>query len=129
MADRDPNPKPDKDPPGGNPWMKSLFIWAGIVLALVLFVQIVDGGRGAGAGSNGIAYSDFLNRVDAGAVKEVGIGKDIITGKLNDGETFKTNAIPDPELTQRLRGKGVEFTGQPEQTTSVWLILLYQSLP
>jgi cell division protease FtsH len=34
MADnRDPNPNraPDRDP--GNPWMKSLFIWAGILLA------------------------------------------------------------------------------------------------
>jgi hypothetical protein len=30
----DPNPKPDKDPNGSsNPWMKSLFIWAGILLA------------------------------------------------------------------------------------------------
>ena len=29
----------DKEPQGGgtNPWMKSLFIWAGILLALVLF--------------------------------------------------------------------------------------------
>jgi cell division protease FtsH len=128
MADRDPNPKPDKDP-SGNPWMKSLFIWAGILLALILFVQIVDGGRGTGAGSGGILYSDFLNKVDAGSVKDVAIGKDIITGRLTNGESFKTNAILDPELASRLRGKGVAFTGQPEQTTSVWLILLYQSLP
>ncbi|MEA3003104.1 MAG: cell division protease FtsH [Sphingomonadales bacterium] len=128
MADRDPNLKPDKDPQGSNPWMKSLFIWAGILLALILFVQVVDGG-GRGATGSAIAYSDFLNRVDAGSVKEVAIGKDVITGKLTTGDTFKTNTIPDPELTGRLRSKGVEFTGQPEQQTSVWLILLYQSLP
>jgi hypothetical protein len=30
----DPNPNKDPSPPGGgNPWMKSLFIWAGIMLA------------------------------------------------------------------------------------------------
>jgi cell division protease FtsH len=127
MADRDPNPKPDKDP--GNPWMKSLLIWAAILLALILFVQIVDGGRGPGAGTGAISYSEFLNRVDSGSVKEVAIGKDIITGRLNSGETFRTNAIPDPELTGRLRGKNVDFSGQPEQATSVWLLLLYQSLP
>ena len=125
MAERDPNLKPDKDPQGTNPWMKSLFIWAGILLALILFVQVVDGGGRAAAGSS-IAYSDFLNRVDSGSVKDVQIGKDVITGKLNTGETFKTNAIPDPELTSRLRQHGVDFSGQPEATTSVWLILLYQ---
>ncbi len=128
MADRDPNMKPDKDPNGTNPWVKSLAIWAGILLALILFVQVVDGGGRTAAGS-AIAYSDFLNRVDAGAVKEVSIGKDVITGKLTTGDSFKTNAILDPQLADRLRAKGVEFTGQPEAQTSVWLILLYQSLP
>ena len=49
MSDQNPR-KPDKDP--SNPWMKSLFIWAGILLALILFVQIVDGGGSrSGAGS------------------------------------------------------------------------------
>jgi cell division protease FtsH len=121
-----PNRAPDKDP--GNPWMKSLFIWAGILLALILFVQIVDGG-GAAAGKGSIAYSDFLNRVDEGSVKQVAIGRELITGKLTNGENFRTNSIPDPELTSRLRERGVAFTGEPEPQTSVWLILLYQSLP
>jgi cell division protease FtsH len=129
MADnpnpRDPNP--NKEP--GNPWMKSLFIWAGILLALILFVQIVDGGRGGGAGSGAIAYSDFLNKVDTGAVKEVAIGKEVITGKLTSGEAFRTNTISDPQLTTRLRDHAVQFTGAPEQQTSIWIYLLMQSLP
>ena len=28
---------------GGNPWMKSLLIWVGILLALALFVTMFDG--------------------------------------------------------------------------------------
>jgi cell division protease FtsH len=124
--DNDPNRTPDKEP--GNPWMKSLFIWAGILLALVLFVQVMDGG-GRGAGAGAMAYSEFLNQVEAGSVKEVAIGKEVISGKLTNGESFKTNAIADPELTSRLRERGVAFTGQPDAQTSVWLILLYQSLP
>ncbi|HZG07573.1 MAG TPA: ATP-dependent zinc metalloprotease FtsH, partial [Allosphingosinicella sp.] len=129
MADNR-TPTPDKDPNGGgaNPWMKSLFIWAGILLALILFVQIVDGG-GRAASGQAVAYSDFLNRVEEGSVKEVSIGRDTISGKLSNGESFRTNAIPDPELTSRLREKGVAFQGETEQQTSVWLILLYQSMP
>ncbi|MEO7177700.1 MAG: ATP-dependent metallopeptidase FtsH/Yme1/Tma family protein, partial [Allosphingosinicella sp.] len=109
--------------------MKSLFIWAGILLALILFVQIVDGGGSRSAAGSAMAYSEFLNRVDEGSVKEVSIGKEVISGKLTNGDAFKTNFIPDPQLTSRLREKGVSFQGEPEAQTSVWLILLYQSLP
>src|SRR5687768_12648809 len=130
MSDqRDPNRNaPDKEP-SGNPWMKSLFIWAGILLALILFVQIVDGGGARTAAAGTMPYSEFLNRVDEGSVKEVSIGKEVISGKLTNGDQFRTNFIPDPQLTSRLREKGVAFQGEPEAQTSVWLILLYQSLP
>src|SRR3954466_16377661 len=94
----EPNPSP-KDPNGSNPWMKSLFIWAGILLALILFVQIVDGGGRAAAGQ-AIAYSEFLSKVDDGSVREVAIGKETISGKYTSGEAFRTNAVPDPELTK-----------------------------
>src|SRR3954449_132706 len=121
----DPNPSP-RDP--GNPWMKSLFIWAGILLALILFVQIVDGGaRGAGQGA--IAYSEFLSKVDEGSVADVAIGKEVVTGHLSNGEGFKTNAISDPQLAERLRAHGVKFSGQPEAQTSIWVYVLMQSLP
>ena len=126
MADKDQNGSNNGG--GGNPWMKSLFIWAGILLALVLFVQIVDGGGRTAAGE-GMAYSEFLNRVDEGSVKEVVIGKDVITGRLTNDEQFRTNMPQDVQLVDRLKEKGVAFSAQPEQQTSVWLILLYQSLP
>ncbi|HWH17249.1 MAG TPA: ATP-dependent zinc metalloprotease FtsH [Allosphingosinicella sp.] len=118
----------DQKEPQGNPWMKSLFIWAGILLALVLFVQIVDGG-GRSATGDGIAYSEFLTRVEEGSVKEVAIGKEVISGKFTNDETFRTYAPQDPQLVDRLKERGVAFSAEPEQQTSVWLILLYQSLP
>src|SRR3546814_934282 len=118
----------DQKEPQGNPWMKSLFIWAGILLALVLFVQIVDGG-GPAASGEGMAYSEFLNRVDEGSVKQVVIQKDVISGALTNGTEFRTYAPQDPQLVDRLKQNGIAFSAEPEQQTSVWLILLYQSLP
>jgi cell division protease FtsH len=125
MAD-DNRPGGDKEP-SGNSWMKSLFIWAGIILALVLVVQMVGGGTSAQQGA--LPYSDFLAKVDEGTVKNVAIGKETITGRLADNSLFRTNIVPDPTLTQRLTQKGVRFDGQPEPTTSLWMLLLYQSLP
>jgi cell division protease FtsH len=120
----------DKEPQSGgtNPWMKSLFIWAGILLALVLFVQVIDGGSRTAPGE-GIQYSDFISRVNEGSVKQVVIGKDVISGELTNGEKFRTNAPQDVQLVDRLVQRGVAFSAQPEQQTSVWMILLYQSLP
>ena len=118
----------DNKEPQGNPWMKSLFIWAGILLALVLFVQVVDGGGPAKAG-DGIAYSEFLNKVDEGSVRSVVIGKEVVSGELTSGEKFRTYAPQDLALVDRLKARGVAFSAEPEQQTSVWMILLYQSLP
>ena len=112
MAD-DNRPSGDKEPSGNN-WMKSLMIWAGIILALVLVVQLVGGG--AAAPRDAIPYSEFLNKVDDGSVKQVVIGKEVITGRLADDRTFRTNA-PSPirRWSTRLREHGVASTVQPER--------------
>src|SRR3990170_78171 len=107
MADEKRTPNGDKDP-SGNTWMKSLLIWAAIILALVLFVQMMGGSSTAARDS--IPYSDFLNQVEEGSVKQVIIGKEVISGRTTNNETFRTNAPPqDNQLIQRLRDKGVAF--------------------
>jgi len=125
MAD-DNRPNGDKEPSGTN-WMKSLLIWAGIVLALVLVVQLVGGG--AGQARDAIPYSEFLNKVDDGSIRQVVIGKNVISGRIGD-RPFRTNALAsDPTLVTKLRERGVAFSVEPEATTSLWMLLLYQSLP
>lgn len=116
--DKTPRPQgPEGGPPAGGNWMKSLLIWAGILLALVLVVQMVNGG--SSAARDAMAYSDFIAKVDEGQVKNVQIGKDQIVGQLADNRSFRTNIVPDPSLTTRLREKGVRFDGQPEASTSL----------
>ncbi|MDB5668144.1 MAG: ATP-dependent metallopeptidase FtsH/Yme1/Tma family protein, partial [Alphaproteobacteria bacterium] len=120
----------NKDPQApANPWMKSLLIWAGILLGLVLFVQMIDGGR-SGA-SDAMTYSEFLNKVEDGSVKSVIIGKDSIRGRLGENQQFATNSTlgADPQLVERLRANNVTFAMEAEAQTSIWMLLLYQSLP
>jgi cell division protease FtsH len=126
--DRNPQGGGSDKEPSGNNWMKSLMIWAGILLALVLVVQMVGGGSTPRGDT--VAYSDFLNKVDEGQVKQVIIGKEVITGRMAAGQAFRTVAPPnDPALIARLREKNVVFSAQPEATTSLWMYILIQSLP
>jgi cell division protease FtsH len=121
----------DKDPQGGgaNPWVKSLLIWVGILLALILFVSMFDSSARE-RGDNPIAYSDFNQRVSDGGVKSVVINGEFVAGKLSDGQAFSTIIVnKDPGLVDRLSKAGVEYRAKAEEQTSFWMILLYQSLP
>lgn len=117
----------DKEPQG-NPWMRSVAIWAAIMIGLFLFVSMFAGNSSKNAG-NAIAYSEFLAHVDEGTVKEADISEGVVTGKYTNGQSFKTFAPSDPTLIQRLSNNNVTFRAVPDEQASVWMILLYQSLP
>jgi cell division protease FtsH len=118
----------DDNEPQSNAWMRSLMIWVGILMALAIVVGLIDG-QSRDAPSSGIAYSEFLKKVDEGSVKEVTMSGDIIAGTTSNGQTFKTYAMPDPNLTDRLDKAGIRFSGKPEEGPSFWQMMLYQSLP
>src|SRR3990170_1388145 len=112
----------------GNPWMKSLLVWGGIFLALLLVVSMFGGPREA-AGTQ-IGYSDFRERVAEGRVEEVEIAPDRITGKLRNGDTFTTVPIAnDTELTRLLDENEVQYAGTAPEQPNVLLWILIQSLP
>src|SRR5881398_3232709 len=123
----------DKEKKPGNPWTKSLLIWAGVLLALVLFVQMIDGGSRAQTGQ-AIPYSEFVRQVRESNVKAVtiatgGSGNSAITGKLSSGEDFHTIAPGDANVSDKLVAKGVAVQVKAEEQSSIWLYMLYNSLP
>ena len=129
MNDNEKQPGGDGNGNGPNPWMKSLLVWVGILLALAVVVTMFDG-RSSAAQGNTIPYSTFLDKVDDGSVRDVNVGRDLVTGTFETGEKFRTYAMQqDPGLTERLRKAEVEITAKPEDGPSLWQLLLYQSLP
>jgi cell division protease FtsH len=118
---------------GGNPWMKSLLIWVGILAALALFVTLFDRPGGQVTG-DAMSYSSFLDKVQAGEVKSVNIaagtaGTSVVSGTLSSDARFRTNAPNDPQLISTLREKGVTINARPEEGASLWQYILVQSLP
>ena len=113
---------------GGNPWMKQLLIWVAILVALALFVAMIDGHSAEATGGT-IPYSTFLDKVQEGSVKSVNVADDQISGSFTNDAKFRTYAMNDPELTDRLRKANVTITAQPKDEPSIWMYLLYNSLP
>jgi cell division protease FtsH len=118
----------DDQEPKGNPLVRNLMIWAGIMVVLLLVVSIFSGA--GNEASKGLSYSNFREKVESGEVKSVSIAPDRITGELANGEQIATIPIPgDTDLYKLLDEKGVDVQGKPEEQPSLWLILLYQALP
>jgi cell division protease FtsH len=80
--------------------------------------------------SQDIAFSQLLNEVDQGHVREVTIAGNEITGHFTDNRAFATYAPNDPSLVQSLYKKNVSITAKPPSENTNWLMtLLVNVLP
>ena len=106
----------DEQEPKGNPMLRNMAIWSAIIVALLLVASIFSG---SSVPTNGITYSSFRDKVEAGEVKSVAIAPERITGKLQNDETFVTVPIPnDTSLYPLLDEKGVVVAAKAEEQPS-----------
>ncbi|GGC42255.1 ATP-dependent zinc metalloprotease FtsH [Novosphingobium marinum] len=115
------------DQPSGNPWVKSLLVWGGIFLALMMVVSMFGAQNETGSS---ITYSDFKAKVAEGTVSEVQIGEDRIVGKYRNGDPFSTVPIPnDTSLPELLQENDVNYAGKAPEEPNLLLYILIQALP
>ena len=118
----------DDQQPSGNPWLKSLLIWSGIFLALLMAVSLF--GSPAETAGTQIRYSDFRAKVVEGSVDEVQVSEDRIAGKYKNGEAFTTVPIPnDTTLPELLQKSGVKYAGKAPDQGNLLIYILLQALP
>lgn len=117
----------DDKEPQANPWMKSVMVWSGILLAMFLVASLF-GGNPQSAGTT-LAYSEFRAKVEEGSVKEAMLSENRVTGTLSNGDRFTANVVNDPQLLSLLNEHGVKYDGKPEEQPNFWMYLLVQSLP
>ncbi len=92
---------------------RNLALWVIIALLLVVLFNLFQPGATRTAASQ-VAYSDFINDVNGGRVRDVVIQGRTISGQLSDGRTFQTYTPEDSTLVQRLTDKGVRVIAKPE---------------
>ena len=74
-----------------------------------------------------ISFSQFINEVDQGRIRNVVIQGQEIQGTFTDGRRFQTYAPNDPTLMPRLLGKGVTVTARSQQNEVPWFVSLLLS--
>jgi cell division protease FtsH len=99
-----------------NNFGRNLALWVIVALLLVALFNLFQPASGPGRASQQVAYSDFLNEVNAGHVRDVTIQGRTVTGQLSDGRTFQTYTPEDPALVSRLTEKGVRVVARPEES-------------
>ena len=89
-------------------------------LALWLFIALIVFGlfnlfstNNTERNSINLTYSQFLDEVEIGSVKDVVIKGNNISGAFDDGRQFKTYAANDPTLVERLNDRGVNISAAP----------------
>ena len=115
---RQPRRQPPKPPTKKNKFSRNLFllfIIFVVVISLFNFIRL-----GSSVKETELSYSQFLNMVQQGKIKEVSIRGHIIRGELGTNMPFQTYAPTDPELIKTLRENKVEIQAAPE--SSPWLL-------
>ncbi|WP_160083462.1 ATP-dependent zinc metalloprotease FtsH [Pseudomonas sp. 8AS] len=106
---------------------KNLILW--LIIAAVLVTVMNNFSSPSESGK--LNYSEFIQQVQEGRVKQVTVDGYIISGKNADGSTFETvrPAIEDRGLIKDLIDNNVEIVGKQPERQSIWTQLLVASFP
>src|SRR6202162_4890121 len=109
--------------------LRNFALWVIIVLLLLALFTLFQN-PGQHTTSQDISFSQLLNEVDQGRVRDVLIQGPEIHGTFTDGRSFQTYSPSDPSLISRLYNKGVSITARPQTENVPWFVsLLISWLP
>jgi len=110
-----------------NSFYKSLTLWLVIGMVMVLVFNLFNYQKDI---THEITFTEFLDQVDNGEVKEVVIQEDEgITGITQDGKTFRVYSPQYPDLIKDLRTKGVKIKAKPPRKESLLMTILVSWFP
>jgi cell division protease FtsH len=97
--------------------IKNLVLW--VVIAVVLMTVFNNFGSKSIRNDSTLSYSQLIDAVKAGQVQQVAISDNMIKGKMQAGDKFKTYMPNDPHLIDDLLANGVEISVQPPEEPSL----------
>ena len=105
---------------------KNLILWLIIATVLLTVFKQLD----SPVSNQEISYSQFVELVQSGQVKQVTISGATIDGEFSNGQKFETiRPGHDPKMMDELLNNKVEVQGKKPEQQSIWSQLLVASFP
>ncbi len=109
-----------------NDMAKNLILW--VIIAVVL-MTVFNNFTTSKAQVEVMTYSEFINEVKSGQVKNVTITGRTIEGVTNSGQTFTTHSPGDSGLVGDLLNNNVEIVASPPEKPSILMSILINWFP
>ncbi|MEM9263631.1 MAG: ATP-dependent zinc metalloprotease FtsH, partial [Pseudomonadota bacterium] len=109
---------------------RNLVIWGLVFLFFVLMLQMFEFSPN-GQQARSLTYSEFIDKVDSGAIGAAEIDREKVKGVLTDGSQFETS-IPitaGADIAERLNNSGAQTKITPEEELPLALTILFNILP
>jgi cell division protease FtsH len=107
---------------------RNAVVWVIVGLMVAGLFLLQPGGPSQNAQTQ-LAFSDFMQRVEAGEVTKVTIRGQEISGRFQDGSTFTSYAPAGADLVAPLTEKNVRLTAAPPPQPNPLVSLLISSVP
>ncbi len=104
-----------------NTFTKNLFLWITIILVVLLLFNLFQNGN-SGRVSTELAYSDFVESVKAGNIREVTISGNSISAATTSGRTITTFSPQGANIVSLLENSGVRIIGKPVEREVSWIL-------
>ena len=93
--------------------MKNIVTWLFIGLIIIGLFNLFNPNSNSAPSALDLTYSQFLENVQNGSVNDVTIRGNNISGNFSDGKKFKTYAVNDSTLVEKLTKMGVNISAAP----------------
>ncbi|HXC51712.1 MAG TPA: ATP-dependent zinc metalloprotease FtsH [Candidatus Limnocylindrales bacterium] len=109
-----------------NQFSRNLALWLVLGLMVVLLFNMFQAQQ---VRDQELSYSDFIKKVDEGAVEAVTMQGDTLRGKLEGEKDFRTYAPPGHDAAQHILDKQIPFTVRPEAQDPWYIEMMVQWFP
>ena len=110
-----------------NTFYKNISMWLVIGLSMILLFNLFSQPQGQ---STSLTYSQFVNAVERNNITTVQISGDIVSGKMQDGQTFRAvYPVNDNEMIAILRQNDVDISVKEVQKDSFLMSIFVSWFP
>ncbi|HOJ13945.1 MAG TPA: ATP-dependent metallopeptidase FtsH/Yme1/Tma family protein, partial [Deltaproteobacteria bacterium] len=107
--------------------MKTIALWVVIALIGVMLFHLFN--TPPAKQPKSLSFSEFVQVLEKGGIKEVTIQGNELKGVLSDGKPFETYTPDDPKLVERLMEKNVTIKAKPKDESPWYLSALISWIP